>query len=116
MYPYLKENKEYLSKEERKLIYKDIYAMMAHKIGWSIVNGTDNLLLSAYIGITAVGIYSNYVLVLTSVKGFLNQVYDALLSSIGNLVNTETEEIVYVTYKKLYLLSFWITGLISIGL
>lgn len=115
MYPYLKENKEYLSKEERKLIYKDIYAMMAHKIGWAIVNGTDNLLLSAYIGITAVGIYSNYVLVLTSVKGFLNQVYDALLSSIGNLVNTETEEIVYVTYKKLYLLSFWITGLISIG-
>ena len=115
MYPYLKENREYLSKEEKKLIYKDVYAMMAHKIGGVIVTGTDNLLLSAYVGITAVGLYSNYVLVLTSVKGFLNQAYDSLLSSIGNLVNTETGEIVYSVYKKLYLLSFWISSLISIG-
>lgn len=115
MYPYLKDNKEKLNKIEKKSIYKDVYAMMAHKVGGVIVTGTDNLLLSAYVGITAVGLYSNYVFVLASVKGFLNQAYEALLPSIGNLVNIESEERIFCTYKKLFLLCFWSSSLISIG-
>lgn len=114
-FPYLKGNKEYLDKSKRRAVYRDMYAMMAHKLGGVIVTGTDNLLLSAFIGVEAVGLYSNYVIILTSVKGFLNQVYESLLSSIGNLVHTESGEAVYLVYKKLYLMGFWITSLIAIG-
>ncbi len=114
-YPYLIDNHEYLEKSEKKAIYKDVYAMMAHKLGGVIVTGTDNLLLSAFVGITAVGLYSNYVLILSSVKGFLNQVYEALVSSIGDLINTESTERIYEVYKKMLFISFWITTIISIG-
>lgn len=114
-YPYLKNNKEHLEKEEKKVIYKDVYAMMAHRVGGVIVMGTDNILLSAFVGVAAVGLYSNYVMILGSVKGFLNQVYEALLSSIGDLVNSESKEKIYSVYKNMFFMSFWITSVISIG-
>lgn len=114
-YPYLRNNNESLLKEEKKSIYKDVYAMMAHKIGGVIVIGTDNLLISAFVGISAVGLYSNYLLILTCVKGFLNQIYDALVSSIGELINSETKEKIYSIYKNLLFICFWITTLVSLG-
>ncbi len=114
-FPYLRQNNEYLDKTEKRAVYKDVYALMAHRLGDAVVTGTDNMLLSAFVGVTAVGYYSNYVLILASVKGFLNKEYEALYSSIGNLVHTEPGEMVYAVYKKLYMLSFWLTSLVSIG-
>lgn len=114
-YSYLKNNTDSLSKVEKKTIYRDVYALMAHKVGGVIVVGTDNLLLSAFVGVVAVGLYSNYMLILTSVKGFLNQVYEALVSSIGDLINTESKERVYSVYKNMFFISFWMTTLIAVG-
>lgn len=114
-HPYLKEPHIELSKEEKKAIYKDVYAMMAHKVGGVIVTGTDNMLLSTFVGIVSVGLYSNYLLVISSVKGFLNQIYDAVVSSIGDLVNKEDGEKIYKTYKQLLFISFWVTGWFCIG-
>lgn len=113
-YSYLIHNDEKLVSTEKKSIYKDIYAMMAHKVGGVIVLGTDNLLLSKYVGLEAVGFYSNYILIINAVKGFLNQVYEALVSSIGALVNTEDDDRVFEVYKSLFFISFWITTVVSI--
>ena len=75
-------------KSEKQKIYKDIYATMAHKVGGVIVMGTDNLLISTFVGIAAVGYYSNYLLIISSIRGFMTKVYDSLVSSIGSLINT----------------------------
>ena len=40
--------------------------MMMHKIGDVIVNNTDNLLISSFVGIASVGCYSNYYLLILS--------------------------------------------------
>ncbi|MCI8665007.1 MAG: oligosaccharide flippase family protein [Hungatella sp.] len=114
-YPYLKNNDEYLMTEEKRDIYKDVYALMSHKVGGVIVFGTDNLLLSAFVGVTAVGLYSNYMMILNSVKGFLNQIYESLVSSIGNLVNKESDEKIFFVYKNMFFISFWISSLVSIS-
>lgn len=114
-YPYLRHLSVELGKEEKKSIYRDVYAMMAHKVGGVIVTGTDNLLLSTFVGVVSVGLYSNYLLIISSVKGFLNQVYDALVASIGDLVNKEDNQKVYATYKQLLFISFWVTGWFCIG-
>ena len=46
MYPYLKEKtKEKLPEEERKDIFRNIKAMLMHKLGNVVVNNTDNLLI-----------------------------------------------------------------------
>lgn len=115
-YPYIKDNNETLMKSEKQKIYKDIYATMAHKVGGVIVMGTDNLLISTFVGIAAVGYYSNYLLIISSIRGFMTKVYDSLVSSIGSLINTAcNKNDIFEAYKNLLFVSFWITSIFCIG-
>lgn len=52
LFPYLKEScKEQLPQEERHDILRNVKAMLMHKIGNVVVNNTDNLLISSFVGI-----------------------------------------------------------------
>ena len=42
--------------------------MMMHQVGNVIVNNTDNLLISGFVGIASVGKYSNYYLLIGSIR------------------------------------------------
>ena len=93
MYPYLKEkNIEKLKKSEYKKIKKNVFAMMFHKIGGMIVNSTDNIILSKFVGITTVGIYSNYYMIINGLELIINQIFDAVIASVGNLGASENEK------------------------
>lgn len=71
MYPYIDKDKHSLpTKEEKRKLYKNIGAMSMHKIGAVCVYNTDSLLMSAFVGLRSVGIYSNYRLILSSVSLF----------------------------------------------
>ena len=52
-------SKEKVSSEELKSITTNVKAMFFHKIGYNIVQGTDNIIISAFINVATVGIYSN---------------------------------------------------------
>ena len=55
MYPYLKEKtKEQLPEDERKDIFRNIKAMLMHKLGNVVVNNTDNLLISSFVVVISV--------------------------------------------------------------
>ena len=58
---------------------------MMHKLGLVAVNNTDNLLISAFVGVASVGIYSNYYLLIGSVRQVLDQVFQGITASVGNL-------------------------------
>jgi hypothetical protein len=65
LFPYLKDRKvQKLPADERNNIYRNVRAMMMHKIGAVIVNNTDNLLLSSLVGIVSTSMYSNYYLII----------------------------------------------------
>ena len=90
MYPYLKEKmKEQLPEDERKDIFRNIKAMLMHKLGNVVVNNTDNLLISSFVGVISVGIYSNYFLLIGSVRQVLDQIFQGITASVGNLGATE---------------------------
>ena len=78
-YPYLRDEKRLPDKEKRKDILKNIMAMGMHRFGSVIVSGTDNLIMSAFVGLTSVGIYSNYRLVLKSLNALICTVYTAFI-------------------------------------
>ena len=91
LFPYLKEKeKERLPAEERTGLFRNIRAMMMHKLGTVVVNNTDNLLISAFVGVVSVGIYSNYYLLIGSVRQVLDQVFAGITASVGNLGATGT--------------------------
>lgn len=117
IYPFLKEkNIEGLDKKSQKDILKHVTAMMSHKVGGVVVNGTDNILISSFVGVYWVGIYSNYILITGMINRFLSQIFSAITASVGNLNAKESKEKAYEVYEKLLFLNFWIYGFCSICL
>ena len=115
MYPYLKEkNIEDIDKEDKKTITTKVKSLILYRLGPSILNGSDNLILSSCVSLSAVGIYSNYYLLTNYLNLFISQITSSLETSIGNLNAKETNnQKEYVFYKILYI-CFLIYGTISI--
>lgn len=111
-YPYLKVySREKVSSKVIGYMKKNISGMLSAKMGGIIVNGTDNLLLSYYIGLTSVAMYANYTMIITGLTQVMNQLISAVTSSIGNLgasdESSKKKEEVFYKY-------FYISSLLSI--
>lgn len=107
MYPYIKEDRHSLPQlAERMEIYKNIRAMAIHKLGDVVINYTDNLLISAFIGLSSVGIYSNYKLISTNLNHVIYQMISSFNGSIGNLGALESKEKIYSVYKTLNFMQY----------
>lgn len=66
----------------KNTIIKNVKAMIAHKIGGMAVFSTSNLILSKFVGLTAVGLYSNYYLVINAINSFASQFFASVTASI----------------------------------
>ena len=117
MYPYLKEKVEVkLPKKDIEEIKKNTVALLYHKIGSSVINSTDNILISKIIGIVTVGIYSNYLLITNALNIIMGQFFMALTASIGNLGVTESSEKSENILYKIFFVNFWIVCIMSTSL
>lgn len=117
LYPYLqKPCEDHLPKDEKKVIFQNIRAMMMHKIGNVVVNNTDNLLISAFVGVTTVGIYSNYYLVIGSVRQVLDQMFQGITASVGNLGVTEKNAKIKDVFETTFFVGQWLYGFAAICL
>lgn len=114
MYPYLKEKAAPLERTEKKGYFKNIRALLMHRIGSIAVGNTDNILLSAIVSVNAVAVYSNYKLVFSGVNTIMNQVFSSITASVGNLVAEKDKQYSYGIYKALLLVILCVFGLISI--
>ena len=108
---------EKLSKEEKKDLYKNVSAVMSHKVGTVLVTGTDNILISVLLNTLLVGIYSNYLLIINSLMSIIVLAINAITPSVGNLKETSTSvEHDYTVYKQINLATFWITSVTAVCL
>ncbi len=117
MYPYLKEKTvQELSVQEKRDIFQNIRAMLMHKVGNVLVNNTDNLLLSSLVGTLSVGRYSNYFLIIGSVRQVLNQMFQGITASVGNLGVEESREHIRKIFEAAFFMGQWMFGLAAICL
>lgn len=117
LYPYLKDKKtDELDDETKKDIFKKVRGLSFHKMAGYIVKGTDNIIISIFFGVGTVGLYSNYFLVTNAVNAVMDQAYNALTSSVGNLLIDKKHTKSYEVYKKAQLMTFWLSCLISVSL
>ncbi len=108
-YPYITEsNVKKLETVVEKDIFKKIRAMFFHKVGKYIVLGTDNIIISKYLGLTTVGLYSNYQLVISSIDGLIGQGINALTPTIGHLLITKSKDETFNTFSKIRFINFWL--------
>jgi O-antigen/teichoic acid export membrane protein len=112
LFPYLKDRKvQKLPADERNNIYRNVRAMMMHKIGAVIVNNTDNLLLSSLVGIVSTSMYSNYYLLIASVRQVLNQMFQGITASVGNLGVEESSARIKKIFEASFFVGQWMFGL-----
>ena len=117
LFPYLKEKcTEKLPENEKQEIGKNVGAMMMHKLGNVVVNNTDNLLISSFVGVVSAGVYSNYFLIIGSVRQVLDQALQGVTASVGNLGATEVEEKVQKVFGLLFFIGQWVYGFAAICL
>lgn len=88
--------------------------MMMHKLGTVVVNNTDNLLISAFVGVVSVGIYSNYYLLIGSVRQVLDQVFAGITASVGNLGATEDQGKIREIFETAFFIGQWLYGFAAI--
>ena len=74
------------------------------------MHSTDNIVMSAYIGVGIVGLYSNYTLITTTLRGFTNQILNSFSESVGNLIASESAEHSYYIFKTILFVNFLVAS------
>ena len=81
-----------LSEVRRRKVVSDVKSIFMHKVGAVITNQTDNIVISAFLGLVAVGAYGNYYYVHTAVGGLAWSIYSSMQNGFGNTIFTESKE------------------------
>ncbi|HHT93067.1 MAG TPA: sugar translocase [Clostridiaceae bacterium] len=115
LYPHLSDRElarqtQELNEEEKRSIFKNVIGLACYKISNVTLSSADSIIISSYINVAAVGIYSNYVLILNIVITLVGIVFGAFTAGIGNLYVTESKEKSEFIFRCLNLLNFWVYG------
>lgn len=107
MFPFInKKSTDRLNKEDKKSIFKDCYALTIYKINAVILNSTDNMIISGFLGLSVVGLYSNYLLIFTFVNTILTKIFSAITASLGNLHVGSDKRHEYEVFEAINFISF----------
>lgn len=114
-YPYLREKTDAeLPKDQKKSIFKNLFGLSLYRLSGTVLNATDNLVLGKFIGFAIIGLYSNYLLVLTAVTTVLTLVFQSFTASVGHLNVTEDSERKAFIFRCLNLLDGWLYGFCAV--
>lgn len=105
---------EKLEKEEKDEIFKNVKALMIYKVGTLALNSTDNIIISAVVGLAWVGLYSNYSILVVSVSSFISILFSSLTASIGNLNAGNDEKHKKRIFDVTNLMTFWFYSIASV--
>lgn len=77
--------KQSIDSDTKKDVTQKIKAMFMHKIGGVLVNTADSIIISAFIGVAALGRYSNYTAIVIAMSGAISLCFTPLTSVIGHM-------------------------------
>lgn len=116
-YSYIKTKKKYyVEKDIKDNLIINVKALFLHNIGSYCVFGTDNILISSFINLKTVGLYSNYIMIIEQLSSLLTPILGGIGASVGNLIATESKEKNYEVFKVVMLVNFWIYSFCAIFL
>lgn len=117
-YPFLRNlsNAVKITPEQKKDVIKNVKALSIHNLGNFCVKNTDNIIISYFLTLGVVGIFSNYMFLVVSIGSVIAKIFDSATASIGNLIVEKNKERTYSIFKIGFFINFiislWITALI----
>ncbi len=117
MYPFLKDlGNKTIQEKEKKGIFKNVKALFIYKFSSVILNGTDSIIISRYLGLVVLGLYSNYYLIINAITLIVGQILNAFTSSVGNLIAIDNKEKSQKIFKELFYFDMIIYNVLCICL
>lgn len=114
-YRYIIVNKKKVDLSTRKEVVKNIKAMFMHRIGSVLVNTVDGVVISMFVGVVALGEYSNYSTILASITGVLSLVFSSITSIMGHLYVEADKNTVRKYFETFQLLNFILGAVFFLG-
>ena len=108
-------NDQKVSDKDLKVIKTNIKGMFFHKVGNYALNGTDNVIISSFLNLALVGIYTNYLSLITMTNTLLSSSYKAITASFGNLIVMENEEFQEDAFQKINFAGHLLYSFVSIA-
>ena len=106
--------KEKVDKVLRNTIVGNAKATFLAKIGGALVNGTDNLIINYFVGLTLLGKFSNYVMLIAIASSFLMIIFANIKSSIANVTIKEDKQKQIELFNVMNFANFWFYGLVAV--
>ena len=103
-------------KDEVSEINQKIKGLLFYKIGASIYNNADSIIISSFLGLSILGIYSNYLTIILALNALIGTIANSLTPSIGNALVVENEEYSVTLFKNMNNVSQWIIGWMAVCL
>ena len=106
-----------LDKNIKKDIFKKIKALFIHKIGGFIVLGTDNIIITKFLGLAINGLYSSYFLIINAIQSVVGQIVASTTASIGDLLASNNDDKKHFeVFKKIRFINFWLACVTTVGI
>ncbi len=112
MFPQFKAKGD-LPKEKVKEVNKRVRDLFTSKLGAVVVQSSDTVVISAFLGLAVLTQYQNYYFIMTSVAGFISIISGSMTSIIGNSIVAESWEKNYRDFRVLLFIIAWIAGVCS---
>lgn len=97
-----------LTKKEKREIIKNVGALTCHKIGSTVLNSVDNIIISAFLGLSILAKYTNYHYIITAVESFVMIIFSSITSIVGTTIIRENKEKNQDIFNKIFYLNYMI--------
>lgn len=108
-YPFLNKLPKHarLDAKTKKILIHNTIGGLSNKLGSIVVFASDNILLSIFVNLTTVGLYSNYTMIINSVLGLVQKIFGTITATVGNIAIKSPKQGVIV-FKQL---NFYVTAI-----
>ena len=104
MYPYINQKTpEKIGRDEVLGVVKDCSALFLYKLNGVVLKATDNIVLSKFLGLEMVGLYSNYYIFYTTINTLFSKIFGSISHSLGNLHTTHDNRHEYEVFEAIML-------------
>ncbi len=104
LFPHIKPKKG-LDSQGKKQIFSKVSDLLFKRIGTTVSTSLDSIIISTYLGLTAVAMYGNYYYVFTAAMTFMNTFFTSLTAGIGNKTLNSSKEENKVVFSRLNTIS-----------
>lgn len=110
----LNNNKD-LDLDVKNEVVKQTKAMFFHKIGGLLVNTTDSIIISAFISVSILGVYSNYIVIVTGLIGLISLLFTSISTIIGQAYAKLSKEAFHNQFKTVFLVNYLVGIVFFLG-